>query len=28
MLNGMRCDRSWARPGQDYQNIYDYIKHE
>ncbi len=26
MLNGMRSDRSWARPGQDYLNIYDYIK--
>ena len=22
-LNGMRVDRSWARPGQDYLNIYD-----
>ena len=28
MLNGMRCDRSWARPGQDYLNIYDYIEHK
>ena len=27
MLNGMRSDRSWARPGQDYLNIYDYIRH-
>ena len=27
MLNGMRIDRSWARPGQDYLNIYDYIRH-
>jgi starch synthase len=27
MLNGMRVDRSWARPGQDYLNIYDYVKH-
>jgi len=26
-LNGMRTDRSWARPGQDYLNIYDYIRH-
>jgi len=25
MLNGMRVDRSWARPGQDYLNIYDHI---
>ena len=28
MLNGMRSDRSWARSGQDYLNIYDYIKHK
>ena len=28
MLNGMRADRSWARPGQDYLNIYDYIRHK
>jgi starch synthase len=28
MLNGMRTDRSWARPGQDYLNIYDHIKHK
>ena len=27
MLNGMRVDRSWARPGQDYLNIYDHISH-
>ena len=27
MLNGMRCDYSWARPGQDYLNIYEYIRH-
>jgi starch synthase len=27
MLNGMRADRSWARPGQDYLNIYQSIKH-
>ena len=27
MLNGTPCDRSWARPGQDYLNIYDYIRH-
>jgi len=26
MLNGMRADHSWARPGQDYLNIYDYIR--
>jgi len=28
MLNGMRTDRSWARPGHDYLNIYNYIKHK
>ena len=28
MLNAMRVDRSWARPGQDYLNIYDYIRHK
>jgi starch synthase len=28
MLNGMRADRSWAHPGQDYLNIYNYIKHK
>jgi starch synthase len=27
MLNAMRVDRSWARPGQDYLNIYNYIRH-
>jgi starch synthase len=27
MLNGMRTDRSWARPGQEYLNIYGSIKH-
>jgi starch synthase len=27
VLNGMRVDRSWARPGQDYLNIYDHISH-
>jgi starch synthase len=26
MIQGMRYDYSWARPGQDYQNIYDYIR--
>jgi starch synthase len=26
MLNGMRSDRSWARPGQDYLKIYEKIK--
>jgi len=24
----MRMDRSWARPGKDYLNIYDYIRHK
>ena len=28
MLNGMRYDYSWSRPGQDYVNIYDYIRHK
>jgi starch synthase len=28
MLNGMRADRSWARPAQDYLNIYDHIRHK
>ncbi len=28
MLNGIRCGRSWARPGQDYLNIYEYVKHK
>jgi starch synthase len=28
MLNRMRIDRSWARPGQDYLNIYEYIRHK
>ena len=28
MLNGMRDDHSWARPGQDYLNIYDHIRHK
>jgi starch synthase len=27
MGNGMRVDRSWARPGQDYLNIYDFVRH-
>lgn len=27
MLNAMRSDYSWARPGQDYLNIYDHIRH-
>jgi starch synthase len=27
LLNGMRYDYSWQRPGQDYSNIFDYIRH-
>ncbi len=27
MLNGMRADRSWAQPGRDYLNVYDYVRH-
>jgi starch synthase len=26
MIQGMRYDYSWARPGQDYLNIYNYIR--
>jgi starch synthase len=26
MVNGMRCDYSWNWPGQNYLNIYNYIK--
>lgn len=26
MKNAMRCDYSWNRPGEDYLNIYDYIR--
>lgn len=26
MINGMKCDYSWCRSGQDYVNIYDYIR--
>ena len=28
MVNGMRTDYSWQNPGQDYVNIYDYIRHK
>jgi starch synthase len=28
MLNGMRYDYSWGHPGQDYLNIYQYIRHK
>jgi starch synthase len=27
-LNGMRADHSWARPAQDYLNIYEHIRHK
>ncbi len=26
MLNGMRCDHSWERAGQDYLNVYELIR--
>ena len=28
MANGMRNDYSWSRPGQDYVNIYQHIRHK
>jgi len=28
MATSMRADYSWARPGQDYLNIYHYIRHK
>ena len=28
LLNGMRSDFSWNKPGQDYLNIYEYIRHK
>lgn len=28
MVNGMRYDYSWNRPGTDYVNIYDHIRHK
>jgi starch synthase len=27
-VNGMRADYSWARPGEDYLDIYEYIRHK
>ncbi len=27
-LNGMRRDRSWAVPAQDYLNVYDHVRHK
>lgn len=26
LVQGMRCDYSWSRPGQDYLNIYNHIR--
>jgi len=28
MINGMQADHSWARPGQDYLDIYEHIRHK
>lgn len=28
MMNAMRSEYSWARPGQDYLNIYEHIRHK
>ena len=28
MVNGLRYDFSWSRPGMDYINIYDDIRHK
>ena len=28
MVNGMRADYSWNRPGQDYVNVFEYIRHK
>ena len=28
VASAMRSGYSWARPGQDYVNIYDYIRHK
>jgi starch synthase len=28
MVRSMRTDYSWARPGQDYLNIYHHIRHK
>ena len=27
MLNGMRADRSWAAPGAEYLQVYEYVRH-
>ncbi len=28
MINGMKSDYSWRRPGENYVNIFDYIRHK
>ena len=28
MRNGMRRDHSWSRAGQDYLNVYEYVRHK
>ena len=28
ITNGMRGDHSWARPGQDYLNVFEHIRHK
>jgi starch synthase len=28
MINGMKHDHSWNQAGQDYMNIYEYIRHK
>lgn len=28
VTNGMNCDYSWNRPGQDYVNIYEWVRHK
>lgn len=28
MMNGMRDDHSWSRPGQDYLNVYEHVRHK
>jgi len=27
MVHGMRTDRSWARPGDEYLDVYEHIRH-
>ena len=26
IMQGMQCDYSWSKPGQDYLNVYNYIR--